>query len=182
MWLRLRNVEGKKRCLSFPPPWEFQTPISSSRTTDPLSPQGPPDLSTCLGIDSQQHTPKQPMGQKCVCVCVCVFYRCVCHVYRWGNICFKKLAYAIAPGDTEGQGMLVCCSSWGHKESETTEWLNNKIVRTGQSKLCRPGRRLETQGRANAAAQVWSRTFSSSKGLGLFSQGYQLTGGNPSTF
>ena len=39
-------------------------------------------------------------------------------------VCFKKLAYAIAPGDTEGQGMLVCCSSWGHKESDTTEQLN----------------------------------------------------------
>ena len=44
MWLRLRNIEKKKRCLSFPPPWEFQTPISSSGTPD--------FLSTCLGIDS----------------------------------------------------------------------------------------------------------------------------------
>ena len=24
-------------------------------------------------------------------------------------------------GDSEGQGGLVCCSSWGHKESDTTE-------------------------------------------------------------
>ena len=24
-----------------------------------------------------------------------------------------------------GQGSLVCCSSWGHKESDTAEWLNN---------------------------------------------------------
>ena len=23
-------------------------------------------------------------------------------------------------GDGEGQGGLVCCSSWGHKESDTT--------------------------------------------------------------
>ena len=28
------------------------------------------------------------------------------------------------PGDGEGQGSLVCCSPWGHKESDTTEWLN----------------------------------------------------------
>ena len=28
-------------------------------------------------------------------------------------------------GDCEGQGSLVCCSQWGHKESDTTEWLNN---------------------------------------------------------
>ena len=24
------------------------------------------------------------------------------------------------PGDSEGQGNLVCCSSWGHKESDMT--------------------------------------------------------------
>ena len=29
------------------------------------------------------------------------------------------------PGDTEGQGSLVCCSPWGPKELDTTEWLNN---------------------------------------------------------
>ena len=28
-------------------------------------------------------------------------------------------------GDGEGQGNLVCCSPWGHKESDTTEWVNN---------------------------------------------------------
>ena len=27
-------------------------------------------------------------------------------------------------GDGEGQGSLVCCSPWGHKELDTTEWLN----------------------------------------------------------
>ena len=30
-----------------------------------------------------------------------------------------------SPGDGEGQGSLVCCGLWGHKESDTTEWLNN---------------------------------------------------------
>ena len=28
------------------------------------------------------------------------------------------------PGVGDGQGGLVCCSSWGHKESDTTEQLN----------------------------------------------------------
>ena len=28
-------------------------------------------------------------------------------------------------GDGEGQGSLVCCSPWGHKESDTTWQLNN---------------------------------------------------------
>ena len=28
------------------------------------------------------------------------------------------------PGVGDGQGGLLCCSSWGHKELDTTEWLN----------------------------------------------------------
>ena len=28
------------------------------------------------------------------------------------------------PGVGDGQGGLVCCGSWGHKELETTEQLN----------------------------------------------------------
>ena len=28
------------------------------------------------------------------------------------------------PGDTEGQGRVVCCSPRGHKELDTTERLN----------------------------------------------------------
>ena len=31
------------------------------------------------------------------------------------------------PGDSGKQGSPVCCSPWGHKESDTTELLNNKI-------------------------------------------------------
>ena len=28
-------------------------------------------------------------------------------------------------GDSEGQGSQLCCSPWGHKESDMTEQLNN---------------------------------------------------------
>ena len=28
------------------------------------------------------------------------------------------------PGTGNGQGSLACCSPWGRKESDTTEWLN----------------------------------------------------------
>ena len=35
-----------------------------------------------------------------------------------------------APGDSEGQGSLACCSSSGHKEWDTTEKLNNKNFQT----------------------------------------------------
>ena len=31
-----------------------------------------------------------------------------------------------ALGDSEGEGRMVCHSPWGHKESDTTEQLNNK--------------------------------------------------------
>ena len=32
------------------------------------------------------------------------------------------------PGDDEGQGSLGCCSPWGCKELDTTEWLSNNHV------------------------------------------------------
>ena len=37
------------------------------------------------------------------------------------------------PGDGEGQGSLVCCSSWGHEESDTTEQLNWTELKLSQS-------------------------------------------------
>ena len=33
----------------------------------------------------------------------------------------------LAPGDGEGQGSLACCNPRGHKESDTTEQLNNSF-------------------------------------------------------
>ena len=32
------------------------------------------------------------------------------------------------PGDSKGQGSLACYSSWGHKESDMTEQLNNNGI------------------------------------------------------
>ena len=32
--------------------------------------------------------------------------------------------YEQTPGDSEGERSLACCSSWGRKESDTTEQLN----------------------------------------------------------
>ena len=31
------------------------------------------------------------------------------------------------PGDGEGQGSLMCCSLWGHKELDMTGRLNNSL-------------------------------------------------------
>ena len=36
-----------------------------------------------------------------------------------------------APEVGDGQGSLACCSPWGHKESDTTEQLNNNKGRCG---------------------------------------------------
>ena len=41
-----------------------------------------------------------------------------------------------APGVGDGQGSLVCCSPWGHKESDTTEWLNWTKERRMQNCYC----------------------------------------------
>ena len=32
--------------------------------------------------------------------------------------------FLLAPGVGDGQGGLACWGSWGHKESDMTEWLN----------------------------------------------------------
>ena len=38
-------------------------------------------------------------------------------------------------GDSEGQGSLVCCSSWGRKQLDMTEWLNNSNTQSFASVL-----------------------------------------------
>ena len=48
---------------------------------------------------------------------------------RWLDGCHHQLnghGFEQTPGDGDGQGSLVCCSPWGHKESDTTERLNDK--------------------------------------------------------
>ena len=40
--------------------------------------------------------------------------------YHWLDGCESEWT----PGDGDGQGGLACCNSWGHKESDMTEWLN----------------------------------------------------------
>ena len=39
------------------------------------------------------------------------------------------------PGVGDRQGGLACCDSWGHKESDTTEWLNWIELRVSYSPL-----------------------------------------------
>ena len=39
--------------------------------------------------------------------------------------CLNGYEFEQAPGDGDGQGVLACCSPWGHKESDTTKQLNS---------------------------------------------------------
>ena len=41
-------------------------------------------------------------------------------------------------GDNEGQGSGVCCSPWCHKESDTTERLNNNLLKNTQVWISSP--------------------------------------------
>ena len=146
MWLRLRNVE-KKRCLSFPPPWEFHTPISSWGTPrllinlprNRLSQYGNRWKRNFVGesigrTDAEAETPVlwpphaknwligkdsdagRDWGQEEKGVkedeMVGWHHQLDGHESEW------------TPGVDDGQGGLVCCNSWGCKESDMTERLN----------------------------------------------------------
>ena len=41
-----------------------------------------------------------------------------------------------APGVDDGQGSLACCSPWGHKESDLTEWLTWTEIVEQKITLC----------------------------------------------
>ena len=45
---------------------------------------------------------------------------------RWLDGIFESMEneFEQTLGDSEGQGSLICCSPWSHKESDTTERLN----------------------------------------------------------
>ena len=53
-------------------------------------------------------------------------------------------------GVDDGQGGLACCSPWGRKESNTTEWLDWTEAMQAKAE--------ETQKAANKETQHWSTT------------------------
>ena len=44
------------------------------------------------------------------------------YTWKWHNV--NQLYFSWTPGVGDEQGGLVCCSSWGRKELDTTERLN----------------------------------------------------------
>ena len=43
---------------------------------------------------------------------------------RWLDGITDSIDMSLGPEVSDGQGGLLCCSPWGLKESDTTEWLN----------------------------------------------------------
>ena len=60
--------------------------------------------------------------------CWTLFYISVSHLYDvslWKNVYLgPSKEFGWTPGVGDGQGGLACCSPWGCKEWDTTEWLN----------------------------------------------------------
>ena len=69
-----------------------------------------------------------------------------------------------ALGYGEGQGSLVCCSLWGHKEFDTTEQLNNNSNgMSAGSLLCSPKLAQSWQGHIKHKSPIyWSLAGGSS--------------------
>ena len=130
MWLRLRNVE-KNRCLSFPLSWEFQTGISISRTPDPFLFPGDPRLLINLPRNrlSQRGKSRLPGGSD--------GKASACSAGDPGLI----PGLGRSPGEGNGNSLQYFClgnlmdrgawwaSPWGHKESDTTEWVTLSLSR-----------------------------------------------------
>ena len=66
--------------------------------------------------------------------------------------CLNGPEFESAPWVGDGQGSLACCSPWGHKELDTTEWLNcteglGPLVRGQQVETWDSGPREESHSR-----------------------------------
>ena len=49
----------------------------------------------------------------------------------------SELEFEQGLGDGEGHGCLVCCSPWGRKDWDMTEWLNNNELTKKKSSFFR---------------------------------------------
>ena len=66
-----------------------------------------------------------------------------------------------ALGDSEGQGSLVCCSPWGHKELDTTERLTLHFQVPSMPIFCRVFNHRDLDGLISLLAKGLSGVFSS---------------------
>ena len=59
------------------------------------------------------------------------------------------------PGVGDGQGGLVCCDSWGHKESDITEQLNWTELRDFYEKL--DANKIDNQKEMNRILEIYDQ-------------------------
>ena len=62
---------------------------------------------------------------------------------------------------TEGQGSLASCSPWDHKESHTTEWLNNNRFQDQYSILTHTADKKHNRGFTYPSSENLEKSFSS---------------------
>ena len=67
----------------------------------------------------------------------------------------REFEWTLGVGD--GQGGLACCDLWGHKESDTTEWLNWTELNWIILKLC--GKCKWIQGKEESTITTWALSF-----------------------
>ena len=87
-----------------------------------------------------------------------------------------------APGAGDGQGSLACCSPWGHKESDMTEWLNwteRLLVLTGEPEILKlqsleqgPETSITSKISCNTGAASWGSHTWGTNPLGQGSANY----------
>ena len=62
------------------------------------------------------------------------------------------------PGVGDGQGGLVCCDSWGRKESDTTEWLNwTERIDSNWYWISSPIKTLNYQKKRHGSICLWQK-------------------------
>ena len=119
MWLRLESPLDSKEIKLVNPkgnqPWIFIGRINAEAETPILWP--PDTKSWCIGKDSDAGKDWEQVAKG-----VAEDERVGWHHWLNGPE-FKQTL-----GDSEGQGSLACCSPWGCKESDMTEWVNNSVT------------------------------------------------------
>ena len=70
--------------------------------------------------------------------------------------------------DGEGLGTLSCCSPWGCKESDMTEWLNNRVRGKFSTKGRSPWLALKNAEACVSPGRVWLFDFEYSRDICIF--------------
>ena len=79
----------------------------------------------------------------------------------------------LSPGDGDGLGSLVCCSAWGNKDSDITEWLNNNNLQKWISdQICPPLVKVKSLSRVRLFVIPWTVAYQAPPSMGCSRQEY----------